>query len=190
MRISTWLRRQTDKVEHFQKVLLVLWGCHHEIRKFLLCFRVFRWLDHAACWLRTHTWDRYHMLDIRNRRNGYEWGWMDRSEGILFANMAMLVDFIEKERAFEVINWDSDDGHREAARELREIYEWWTQGRKIEHDEHERLADVAYKTSSSPASRCRAACRSWSFPMRRRSCGKPETTSGRPRTGSTRRTPT
>ena len=85
------------------------------------------------------------MLDIRNRRNGYEWGWMDRSEGILFANMAMLVDFIEKERAFEVINWDSDDGHREAARELREIYEWWTQGRKIEHDEHERLADVAYK---------------------------------------------
>ena len=145
MRISTWLRRQTDRVEHFQKVLLVPWGCHHEIRKFLLCFRVFRWLDHAAFWLRTHTWDRYHMLDIRNRRNGYEWGWMDRREGILFANMAMLAAFIEKERAFEVINWDSDDGHREAARELREIYEWWTQGRKIEHDEHERLADVAYK---------------------------------------------
>jgi hypothetical protein len=145
MKLSTWLRRKTDRLEHLQKALLAIWGCHHEIRQFLLRFRVFRQLDHAAYWLRTHTWDRYHMLDISNRRNGYTWGWMDRSEGILFANMAMLVDFVEKERAFEVINWESDEGHIEAAKELREIYEWWTHLRKIEHDEYERRSDAAYK---------------------------------------------
>lgn len=145
MKISTWLRHKTDRLEHFQKALLVLWGCHYEIRNFLLCFRVFRMLDQAAYWFRTHTWDRYHMLDIRNRRNGYSWGWMDRSEGILFANMAMLVDFVEKERAFEVIAWDADDGHREAGRELREIYEWWTHGRRIEQDEYERRSTEAYR---------------------------------------------
>ena len=148
MKISTWLRRQTDRMKNLQRFWLAFWMLHYEIRQFLLGFRLFRMLDHAAYWFRTHTWDRYHMLDIRNRRNGYSWGWMDRSEGILFANMAMLVDFIEKERAFEVINWDSDDDHCETARELREIYEWWTHGRRIEQDEHERLATEAYKDFS------------------------------------------
>ena len=64
---------------------------------------------------------------------------------MLFAVMAMMVSFVEEERAFEVINWDSDDEHREAVKDLREIYLWWTHDRKIEHDEHERLADDAYK---------------------------------------------
>ena len=143
MKISTWLRKKTDGLGSAR--IDAIWEWHHAAGQFLLRFRVFRWLDRAAYWLRTHTWDRYHMIDIRSRRNGYAWEWMDRSEGMLFAVMSMLVDFIEKERAFEVIDWDSDDGHREAARELREIYLWWTQDRKIEHDEHERLADEAYK---------------------------------------------
>jgi hypothetical protein len=143
MKISTWLRKKTDGLESAR--IDAIWEWHQSAAQFLFRFRVFRWLDRAAYWLRTHTWDRYHMVDIRSRRNGYAWGWMDRSEGMLFAVMAMLVAFVEQERAFQVIDWDSDDGHREAVRELREIYLWWTQDRKIEHDEHERLADEAYE---------------------------------------------
>ena len=132
-------------MEHLQMFWSSFWSLHHTVRQFLLRFRGFRMLDHVGYWIRTHTWDRYHMLDISNWRNGYVWGWLDRSEGILFANMAMLVDFVELERAFEVINWDSDDDHRAAYRELREIYLWWTQDRKIEHDEFKRRSHDAYR---------------------------------------------
>ena len=144
MKISTCLKKKTDSLKSFWQFEAV-WRWYWAAGELLLRFRLFRWLDHVAYWFRTHTWDRYHMVDIRNRRNGYAWGWMDRSEGMLFAVMSMLVDFVEKERAFEVVDWDSDDEHREAAREFREIYLWWTQDRKVEHDEHERLADEAYK---------------------------------------------
>ena len=68
----------------------------------------FKYISYALYWLRAHTLDRYHMLDIRDKRNGYAWGWMDRSEGILFANMAILVSFIEDEKAFDChVDWRS-----------------------------------------------------------------------------------
>lgn len=118
--------------------------------------RIRRWLEswhewplshvsRAAYWLRTHTYDRYHMLDIRNKRNGYAWGWIDRSEGILFANMAVLSEFVERERGLDgIVDWDSDESHAAAKKELLEIYRWWTHDRKIEHDRYDALFSRAY----------------------------------------------
>ena len=119
-----------------------------------------RHISHAVYWLRAHTYDRYHMLDIRDKRNGYAWGWMDRSEGILVANMAILVGFIEEERAFDChVDWrsaaemgmSSDDGgsanrdaHAAAKKEMLEIYQWWTHDRKIAHDRYDDLLSRAY----------------------------------------------
>jgi hypothetical protein len=125
-------------------------------------------IKQALYWLRTHTYNRYHLLDIRNKRNGYAWGWLDRSEAILFANMALLVQFVEKESGLnchvdwrsaeeaktdnrDVDSWEKENGdaHANAAKEMREIYAWWTKGRKEEHDALEELEDRAfdYKTS-------------------------------------------
>ena len=123
----------------------------------------FRHLSHAMYWLRTHTLDRYHMLDIRNRRNGYAWGWIDRREGVLFAIMAILTDFIEKEKAFDChVEWRSAaemaaagektddsgnanrDAHAAAKKEMLEIYRWWTHDRKIEHDRYDDLLSRAF----------------------------------------------
>jgi hypothetical protein len=114
-------------------------------------------------WLRTHTLNRYHMLDLRNRRNGYAWGWIDRREGVLFAIMAILTDFIEKEKAFDChVEWRSDaemaaagekiddggktirDDHAAAKKEMLEIYRWWTHDRKVEHDRYEALLSRAF----------------------------------------------
>jgi hypothetical protein len=115
-------------------------------------------------WLRTHTYHRYHMLNLKNKKNGYSWGWLDRSEGILFANMAILVDFVEKEMAFEGhVDWRSAaevkesgetendpwgdanrDAHALAKKEMIEIYDWWTKGRKEEHDAWDRAYDDVY----------------------------------------------
>jgi hypothetical protein len=88
---------------------------------------------------------------------------MDRSQGILFANMAILVGFVEEEKAFDChVDWRSaaeqaavgekpDDGmdanrdaHAAAKKEMLEIYRWWTQDRKIEHDRYDALLSSAY----------------------------------------------
>ena len=127
------------------------------------CFP-FRHISHALYWLRTHTYNRYHMLDMRSKVNGYAWGWWDRSDLILFANMALLRDFIEKEKAFDChVDWSSaaealaargeenDDGcgasrdaHAAAKKEMLTIYEWWTKGRSEEHKKEDELLEAAY----------------------------------------------
>ena len=124
----------------------------------------FRHISKALYWLRTHTYNRYHMLDMRNKVNGYKWGWYDRSELILFANMALLRDFIEKEKAFDChIDWSSaaealeargkenDDGcgasrdaHAAAKKEMLTIYDWWTKGRAEELKKEDELLEAAY----------------------------------------------
>ena len=138
--------------------------------------RVRRWIEHwhkkpfrqigrGLYWLRTHTINKYHLIDLRSSRNGYAWGWLDASEGILFANMAILVRFIEKEKPFNGhVDWRSAeevrvagetendpggdacrDGHAAAKKEMLEIYNWWVKGRKEEHDAFDKTYDEAYK---------------------------------------------
>ena len=123
----------------------------------------FRHLSTALYWLRTHTYNRYHMLDMRSKVNGYEWGWHDRSELILFANMALLRDFIEKEHAFDChVDWRSAeelaaagekeqdgneacrDAHAAAKKEMLAIYDWWMEGRPAEHKKYDDLLTSAY----------------------------------------------
>jgi hypothetical protein len=108
------------------------------------------------------------MLNLKNSRNGYAWGYLDKSEGILFANMAILVDFVEKEKAFDChVDWRSAaecnangenendpssdanrDAHAAAKKEILEIYNWWVKGRKEEHDALDKMSDDAYQHTS------------------------------------------
>ncbi len=94
-------------------------------------------------WVRTHTYNRYHIIDMRYPRNGYEWGWLDRDRAILFASFAVLVDFVEKEYP-GYVNWESDDEHKKAREEFIELYNWWTAGRKVEHDAHDKRLNEHY----------------------------------------------
>jgi hypothetical protein len=109
-------------------------------------------IERAWYWIRTHTYNRYHMLDIRNPRNGYSWGWLDRSEGLLFANFAMLVDFVEKERGLGPVTTPADYGDYQdeytkahvddaCARDkgIMDLYWWWKLSRKMEHDAFEAM---------------------------------------------------
>ena len=95
-------------------------------------------------WLRTHTYNRYHMLDMRNARNGYRWGWYDRSDLFIFANFALLVAFVEKEYPGHV-DWDYEDNGTRAARdEFMALYKWWTIERKIERDACDAILATIY----------------------------------------------
>ena len=134
-----------------------------------------RQIGQVLYWFRTHTYNKYHLIDIRCKRNGYSWGWIDKSEAILFANMAILVDFIEKEKAFEShVDWRSAaevggergtendpsgnecrGGHAKAKKEILEIYNWWVKGRKEEYDALEAAHDEAYKDMTTDWKPCK-----------------------------------
>lgn len=98
-------------------------------------------IGRAAYWLRTHTVDRYHIVDIRSPRNGYAWGWIDRSEVMLFACFAVLVDFMESEYP-GCVDWahSSEIGAQDA--ELHTLYDWWTKDRATERDADDGTTDA------------------------------------------------
>jgi len=51
--------------------------------------------------------------------------WYDTDTRMLYGMMNLLVEYIDKEKPFEHINWDYDDLHRSAKKEFLEIRKWW-----------------------------------------------------------------
>lgn len=54
--------------------------------------------------------------------------WVDKDIIMLYGMMDLLVDFVENEKCFEVIDWENDEAnpaYKEVAKEIREIYDWW-----------------------------------------------------------------
>ena len=113
-------------------------------RTMKVLYKIWHCISDAKYWLRTNTYNRYHMVDCRSKQNGYKWGWKDRCELILFANMSILQSFIEKECSPGHVAWDSDDIHINAMKEMRTIYAWWTSIRKVDHDAYDTMLGEAY----------------------------------------------
>ena len=103
-------------------------------------------IDHAYYWLRTHTVNKYHLVDMRNPKNGYNWGWVDCPQALLYASFALLVRFVEKERPFEYIDWEATEDHLKASKEFMELYNWWTTGRAEEHAKFDKFAEELPRT--------------------------------------------
>lgn len=98
-------------------------------------------LKDAWYWFKSNTFRRHHLLDLRNP--SYKWGWVDVSEAILYANCNLLQKFMEVEKPWERIDWQSDDGHSEAWYEISAIYQWWTEARDEDRRKLERMYDLA-----------------------------------------------
>ena len=58
-----------------------------------------------------------------------EKGWHDKDEILLHAAFQLLVDFVEKEDPGRIVNWNSDESHKRAWKEIRELYKWWKEKR-------------------------------------------------------------
>jgi len=58
-----------------------------------------------------------------------EKGWHDKDEILLHAAFQLLVDFVEKEDPGRIVNWNSDESHKHAWKEIRELYKWWKEKR-------------------------------------------------------------
>jgi len=79
-----------------------------------------------------HIHDLYHY--IRHRlttkthliKTGLENGrWWDTDSRMLYGLMSLLIEYIEKEKAFERIEWNSDEYHKKAYEEMVAIRDWW-----------------------------------------------------------------
>jgi len=58
-----------------------------------------------------------------------EKGWYDKDEVLLHAAFQLVIDFIEQEKPDEIVNWNVDELHRKAWKEIKSLYNWWKKER-------------------------------------------------------------
>lgn len=94
-------------------------------------------------WIRTHTYNRYHIIDLRCSGYGleYDWGWIDRSEAMLIAPFQILKQFVEKEFKTGLTDWTYDEDIRFVASEIQSLYNWWTVDRSANWKAHYKKYD-------------------------------------------------
>lgn len=71
-------------------------------------------------YIRYRLFDKYHIVKTDLEPNYY-----DTDTRLIHASFSLLVDFIEKEKPFERINWESDAESIFAKKEMQELYWWW-----------------------------------------------------------------
>jgi len=54
-----------------------------------------------------------------------EKGWHDKDEVLLHAVFQILTDFIEQETPEAIVDWNSDEIHKKAWKEIKSLYKWW-----------------------------------------------------------------
>ena len=60
--------------------------------------------------------------------------WYDKDHILLHTAFQILVDFVEKERPAEIVDWQHDELHRHAWSEISQLYHWWKEERPNRHD--------------------------------------------------------
>lgn len=92
------------------------WWLRHRLLKPHLLLRDLYW------GFMHRTFKRFNKVEIRSLGPGY----YDVDHRLLHASFQLLRDFVEKEKPFEYIDWDSDAECRHAASEIKALYHWWT----------------------------------------------------------------
>jgi hypothetical protein len=112
--------------------------------RYKVWLRITRPIKDAHYWLVSHLVPsrRYHMLDLR-QPGGYQYGWRDVPEKMLYAMFNLLGEYLNEEQPHDLTQWytreqiEADLGmkrQQEAIEEARAIYHWWTV------EQHQELA--------------------------------------------------
>lgn len=67
--------------------------------------KIIRPISDFKYYIISHTIRRYHMLDLRNKENGYTYGWNDADSQILFSLMAIMENFIIEQDTENRLVW-------------------------------------------------------------------------------------
>ena len=113
------------------------------------------WFKHIRYWLRTHTYNRDHILNLKRAEpenpNGY-WGWTDRCYSLMLANFLVLRDFVEQEHpwslADDIAKLEANGDPNGELPSLRKqqadyeecmlLYRWWVKDRFAEYRDFEQ----------------------------------------------------
>ena len=116
-------------------------------------------IEHWWYWLRTHTYNRYHILDLRSDAGIiYRWGWVEVDAAMMIACFNLLRSFVEKQDGLAYLKWedaswysnasqdekDMHDRQRTELLDIKSLYDWWMVGRQKEHEE----VDASYELDS------------------------------------------
>ena len=63
---------------------------------------------------------QYHVVHL-----GTKPGYSDIVERIIHANFQLLKQFVEEENPFELLDWNHSPEHQFAAKEIKELYDWY-----------------------------------------------------------------
>jgi len=97
-----------------------------DIKKFMNNYK-WRYLKPSVLWRRFKTYFHpYNVVHIKTLPRQ----WSDRDTIMLHAMFQILIDYVEKEEPFELINWESDSEHSASAKDIKYLYDWW----KKNHD--------------------------------------------------------
>jgi hypothetical protein len=110
-------------------------------------------------YVRSHTIRKYHLLDLRSKSFGYDYGWRDSDTQMLLALMKIMENFIVEQDTENRIIWlkeelknnTDDNGYRweediKRCEELLAIQKWWRVDRQKKHDEfHDKDTYGDYK---------------------------------------------
>lgn len=111
-----WYIKLTKEIEKERKERPFYYKVYLPLKRFLL---------DIPYWIRTHTYNRYHIINIKTK-DIYEWGWIDQDHKIFLACFKCLEYFVEQEKGLNChIDWDWDETHREVHREIQFLYDWW-----------------------------------------------------------------
>jgi hypothetical protein len=61
--------------------------------------------------------------------NTLEKGWYDKDEVLLHAAFQLLIDFVEQEKPDKIVDWNANELHRKAWKEIKLLYNWWKKER-------------------------------------------------------------
>lgn len=109
---------------------------HYPIRYRLQ--EIFRWFGQRKYNLemdwykfKSRFFTKQHLLDLRQGYNGYdlyEYGYLDPSEGILYASFNTLKEFVEKEKPLRPEDYPDDEQNKnwkKASEEIYDLYDYW-----------------------------------------------------------------
>ena len=83
-----------------------------------------------------------------------EKGWYDKDEVLLHAAFQLLIDFIEQEKPDKIVDWNVDELHRKAWKEVKSLYNWWKKERPARKSllDDNRLKHPPLKLEKIPSS--------------------------------------
>lgn len=97
-------------------------------------------LTHAVWWFRYrfHPRHRYHVINTMDKwgkLNGVTYGWEEVDHQMMYACFKLLVDYVEKQRPFGIIDFDDNEDSSALKKEILDLYGWWTVTRPKEREE-------------------------------------------------------